>query len=86
MQPDRRALDASRDFLRVAAAAKGKRGGSLRWPSRLLTNGIAFLSGAGHRGRHPQAMSLVVASPRPNYGLVFDAAPSRSLRTWRFPT
>jgi alpha-ketoglutarate-dependent taurine dioxygenase len=67
-------LDASRDFawlnLRQARENAVERS---RWLTRLLTNGIAFLSGVpATENAILEAMSLVGRVAETNYGLVFD--------------
>ena len=67
-------LDASRDFawldLRQAAENAADRS---RWLTRLLTNGVAFLSGVpATEDAILEAMSLVGRVAETNYGLVFD--------------
>ena len=67
-------LDASRDFAWARLAdARRDRAMRLRWVSRLLEDGVAFLSHAGcGEGSLLDAMRLVGQVAETNYGLVFD--------------
>ena len=68
------ALDASRDFAWTAlAAARRDPSARLAWLKRLLTDGIAFLSGVPSEDTAIlEAVSLVGRVTETNYGLVFD--------------
>ena len=67
-------LDASRDFARTTLAeARGNPTVRLNWLTRLLQDGIAFLSGVpSHEDAILEAMSFVGRVAETNYGLVFD--------------
>jgi gamma-butyrobetaine dioxygenase len=67
-------LDASRDFAwATLAEARSNPTARLDWLTRLLQDGIAFLSGVpSHEGAILDAMSLVGHVAQTNYGLVFD--------------
>jgi len=67
-------LDATRDFAR-ARLADARRDPALRlqWMSRLLEDGVAFLSHAGHgEGSLLEAMRLLGQVAETNYGQAFD--------------
>ena len=68
------ALDASHDFAWLTLAQAGESAADRsRWLSRLLTNGIAFLSEVpATDDAILEAMSLVGRVAETNYGLVFD--------------
>jgi gamma-butyrobetaine dioxygenase len=67
-------LDASRDFARATLAeARDNPGARLEWLTRLLQDGVAFLSGVPSRDEAIlEAMSFVGHVAATNYGLVFD--------------
>jgi alpha-ketoglutarate-dependent taurine dioxygenase len=67
-------LDASRDFAWLSLRqARENAADRSRWLTRLLTNGIAFLSGVpATDDAILEAMSLVGRVAETNYGLVFD--------------
>jgi gamma-butyrobetaine dioxygenase len=67
-------LDAARDFAwATLAEARGNPGARLEWLTRLLQDGVAFLSGVPSREEAiVDVMSLVGRVAETNYGLVFD--------------
>lgn len=68
------ALDASRDFAWIRLEeARADRARRLDWSTRLLQDGVAFISHAGRGEEDLQgAMRLVGQVAETNYGLVFD--------------
>jgi gamma-butyrobetaine dioxygenase len=66
--------DASRDFVwATLAEARGSPAVRLNWLTRLLQDGVAFLSAVpSHEAAILEAMSLVGRVTETNYGLVFD--------------